>query len=254
MGLPVDELVAAIRNDADMDIALPDGTWLTEAQLQQRDNVKYNEGKDAGEEMAVKAVKAELNIDFTGKRVRGLAEHLVRMKPAEGEVERGLRRSLETAEQERQALETRILDMKIESQVFGAIPQMKNGLTASDAYHVMRANGVEFREVDGRIKMYKDDKPVTDARTYAELPLGDAIRNFWEAKGTAAAQPGESRLGRGGSNQPPSGAAVVTRVSDFRSDWVGRYGQGSDMGVEYSTALQKEMTLAREKGVELVMD
>ncbi len=73
--IKAEDLKAAIESKDEVDLAVDEKlTVLTEDEVTTLKNNEYKNGKEKGVEMAVKATKEKLNLDFQGKTVDGLVE------------------------------------------------------------------------------------------------------------------------------------------------------------------------------------
>jgi hypothetical protein len=256
LGLDPEEITAAITVEEEKDIKMPEGTLFTEAQLTARDNVKYNEGKEVGEELAVKAVKQTLSLDFSGKKVEGLAKHLIDSKPNPTETEGKLRKNVETLTKEKEDLQNAFDLYKTENFASDSMPELNNGLSKKDAIAVMKSNGYSFSASGDTLKVTLNGKAVQNTQTLEDLPAQEVITSFWKGRNAiGATQAGTpARAGRGAGSDTAAATTAPTKASEVRAEWVTKNGVGSDNSAAYAAHLQSEMKRAKEAGVEMVID
>lgn len=254
LGIKADEVQAALANEADVEIAIPEVDIFTTAQLTARDNIKYNEGKEAGEEMAVKSVKEANNLQFQGKKVESLYKHLQTIQaPDESETVKKMRDNLVKAEQERDAFKGQMSRMKLESTIHGYIPELNNGMSKTEAMAMLQANGFDFKEEGGSFKAYRHGQLLKDEKMLTEVPANEAVGKFFtEEKKWVGSAPNEAgRQGRGGESGKPRVGGVSRSIKEVETAWVAEHGEGSINGMEYAAHLESKMKEAKEAGQEL---
>ena len=243
LGISVDDLTNAITSKEEVDIEIPEGKLFSDSELQVRDSNKFNEGKTAGEEMAVKAVKEEMGLNFQGKKVKGLAEHLAAQTPTATDVEAKLRDNLTKAEREKQELQSQFDAYKTQATVFESMPALKDGFSRQEALALMKANGYEFVSENGTLKAIKNGQAVLDEKLATPMAVSDVIGNFVKEKGLiAAANTTDTKIGRGGQTQT-HGKQIITKASEVAAKYEMEHGKGSLNGSGYQTHLQ---TIAKE--------
>lgn len=244
----VDELVAAITASEEVDVNIPDGTFFTDEQLVIRDGKKYNEGKEAGEEIAVNEVKKAKGLEFTGRKVEGLVKHLTERPKEETEIITKLQSNIKAIEAEKDLLQSEFGSYKVRSSIKSVIPQLNNGLTAEETLSVLEANGYTFAEKGGKVIAMKNGQPVSDAKSLAELDAKDVINSFLNEKKWVGEQ-AVDKSGRGGSTNAARGASgAFTNIKEFEANWKESKPGVSMNGAEYEAALKSEVAKAAAAG------
>lgn len=254
LGVKAEDIAAAVSSEAETEVKLPDGYEVfTPNQLTARDNIKYNEGKDAGEEMAVKAVKEANNLSFQGKKVEGLFKHLKEQKtPDESETVAQLRKNLEKAEQDKTLAVSALSQMKKATTIHGFIPELNNGMNKSEAMAVLEANGFEFKEEGDTLKTYRNGVAVKDQKMLTDIAPADAIKSFFtEEKKWVGDSGGEGKSGRGGNNSKPNPSSTPKTIKEVQEAWETEHGAGSANSAEYGAHLEAKMKEAKDAGQEL---
>ena len=255
----LDEVRAALTAETEAEVAIPEVEVFSKPQLTARDNIKYNEGKEAGEEMSVKAVKEANNLSFQGKKVESLYKHLkdTLAAPAdESETVKKLRDNLTKAEQEREQYKTQMSTIKKTTAIHALIPELSNGMSKSEAMAVMEANGFDFREENGAFKVYRNGEAVKDPKMLEAIPAGDVVKSFFTEEkkwvGTAAPAADTTRVGRGGGNQTArTTAGVPSSVKEIEEAWTAENPNSSLNGAEYAAYFEAQMKAAKEAGAEI---
>lgn len=252
LGMNIDEALAA---ETETDVAIPEGNFFTPAQSSQRDNVKYNEGKEAGEEMAVKAVKDAKGLQFQGKKVAGLVEHLESLKsPDETAAIAQLKANIAKAEQERDTFKGELSKTKRATAIRSAIPTLNNGMSMEEAEYILAANGFEFKEENNTYVPYRNGVPMRDNQL-SPLPYTDVIKSFFTEEkkwvGEVPQPPPAGKNGRGAGNSQHNGKGAFGSIKEIEEAYAAEHGAGALNTTAYSTHLQTAIKEAKEAGVEL---
>lgn len=260
------KLKAAIDADDEQDIDIPadvkvfkgDVTAFSKEELATRDKSKYDEGADAGVEVAVKTFKKENSLDFKGKDLKSLHEHLT-TKGEDKEVVEKLRGTILEKEKALAEALSKADSVELQSEVLGYIPELNNGMTKKEAMSVMQANGFEFKKEDGKTVAYKNGSKLKDDKLQTEIGADTAIKSFFtdEKKWTGDADSNNvGKGGRGGDNSKPKPTPLYTKASEVEKAFNDKHGAGASMGTEYDYAghLKKAMADAETAGTPLVMD
>lgn len=259
LGITID--ATAWESTTEVDVTIPDvkivgadESVFTAAQLNARDNIKYNEGKDAGEEMAVKAVKEANGLSFQGKKVEGLFKHIKEQAtPDESETLKALRNNLTAAEQAKEAAINQMGAMEKAQAVRGFIPALNNGMTQKEAEAILYANGYDFVKDGSSWKVTKDGQPVKDAKMLTDVAPDVVVTGFFtERKFVGAVEPA-AKVGRAGttSTTPNVGGPAGGTIAEVQAAWEAEHGAGSANSSAYATHLESKMKEAADAGTEL---
>lgn len=242
------DLEAAIKDEQEKDLPIDEKlTTMTESELTVLGNNKYNEGKKAGVEMEIKAVREELGLDFQGKTIKGLLDVYGKKVMDDAKIEPNkqvtelqgqlttLRGTIKTLEQQVQAKDSEVMNARINSELYRHIPAPNESgpaLGQDDVIQLMRANGYEFKLEDGTMKAFKDGKMI-QTNTAEPVPMKDVVTGFLKAKKLVQEEtPPPS--GRGGGNQKPT--TVYTKLSQLTKEF--EESGKSLLGEEFSSAVK----------------
>lgn len=248
-------LNAALEDkENDIDVDIPEVTVFTSTELSTRDSSKYNEGKEAGEETAVKEYKKVNNLDFKGKKVEDLVK-ATQVKTDQTETINALRKNIGDLEKERDSAKETAGKVMLQSKVHAAIPDVNNGMSKTEIEAVMIANGFEFKDEGGKVSAYRNGEKIKDSKLQTDVEYTSAIKDFvTEKKWVGEAD--DSRRGRGGDNSQTKAKPSFTKASEVQKAFEDIHGAGSSMGTEkgYTAHLQKIMKEAEDAGTPLILD
>jgi hypothetical protein len=266
LGIDEAKVNAAIDSTEDVDIDIPDvkvfkpedgAQVFTADELKVRDSSKYNEGKTAGVETEIKEYKKTNSLDFKGKTLKDLADHIASSTDKDGTV-KTLRENLTAAEKEKNEAISALSKVNTRNKIHALIPELTNGMSKAEAEAVLVANGFEFEDVSGKIGHKRNGSPTKDPKTLEEIPTEVAVKNFFEGekKWTGAAAGDDTRGGRGGGNSDTKTKPAYKKASEVQKAFDEKHGAGASMGTEFDYAghLQKVMKEPDEAGTPLVMD
>lgn len=255
LGLDADALETAAKADVEIDVAIPDGTFFTPEALTQRDantrRLGHDEGKIAGEEVAVKEIKTAKNLKFDGKKVADLTAHLESLKaPEETEALAKLQTNLKTEEKARKKAEALLAEKESTFTVLSKIPATNNGMKQAEVLSVMQANGYEFKKDEtGKMVPYLNGQVQRDPHDQSVLEVDTSISGFLtERKWLGEAQ--EQRGGFGGGNsevKTPGGIPTTKAQIEENYRKLGKNPMGADY-IPYYTA---EAAKAKAAGIDI---
>lgn len=256
------KLKAAMEAETDTDIDVPEVEVFSTEELSTRDKNLYSSNKTTMLEQAIKEYKKENNLDFTGKTLKALNDHLVSISADDKDkVIKTLRDNLTKAETEAATAKEQAAKVIRSNKLHSFIPELNNGMSKQEAEAVLAANGWEFKEENGKLVPYRDGEIVKDAKMLNNIEAKDAVTKFFaeEKKWVGEANTGgdgAGKNGRGGKNSDQSAKPRYARASEVLKDFEAEHGQGSAMGTEhdYGAHLSKAMKDAEEAGTPLVMD
>ena len=227
-GIPASDLEAKIKSDGEEDITLPTRHLFTDEELQARDgNTKtasYNEGKEAGVEMSVKAAKKDLGYDFPGKDMDSLLEfHAEKIKssfskPNEkiSELESDIAKlnanhALEIEQKDGliSKWENDFNKTLINNELLSIIP--KEVTIPKDDLLVLFNNTYQIEKEDGKTIVKQNGETIKDGKTASPLGLEEVFMNYATEKKYLG-----KTSGRGEGNEY-GGAAQPKSISAFHA-------------------------------------
>ncbi len=225
LGFDVDKMVAAVSHAEEQDFALPE--LLTQAEIEARDtnNKKqadgdgFKRGKDAGIEIATKAVAKKFGIELTdASNVDELNTALSTTvtKGDEGLKERNtlLLADKKKAEDLLKAEQDKYKKLEFDTQLLTNFPAGRNSdLTDSERLMLLK-NSVEFVEEEGVMVAKKDGKIIRDDKTQSPIAIKDAIAQVFTERKWVSEQSDETTGGGRGAgdnlNKQLSTAGIKT--------------------------------------------
>lgn len=257
LGVDKAKLDEALNAETEIDIEIPEVKVFTDEGLRKIKSESYNDGKEAGVEIEVKKFKTENNLQFSGKSISDLANHLQSVSDVDGRVKK-LQENLTAAEQKALQFEQKLQTVEIENEIYNAIPAEYNGLSKRALKAIAEVDGnITFKKEDGKLNAYRNGERVRDERTQSDLPVGDVLKNFFEVErgfkvGNEPAQP--ERKGRGADGTPPKPASGNRKRSDIEKEWAEKYPDLNVTGMEYQSHFAQQVKAAKDAGQPIEMD
>lgn len=222
--IPVETLEAAAKATEEVKLTLPTNLKsYTDTEIVTLGSNKYNEGKEAGVEMAVKEAREANGLTFEGKTVANLlAAHKTKIekeagKPVEQQVTE-LNNQINTLRSTNEGLtrqlgerETQLQTLGLDNEIIGTMPGVKADIKTShrEVLGLMKMGGYTFKkEADGVLKSYLNGQLQTDALG-SPLPVAEVTKKYMTDKGVAGDET-EVPIGRGKGPAPVPGAKVKT--------------------------------------------
>lgn len=248
-GLPVDELVTAIKAPGEVEVQIPDLTVFTADALAARDVNMKSEGakekgaemKNAGIEIASKAIAKAFNLDATTvdfKNPEKVAEALKAMQakgdPGLSEQIALLQKDVERLNGEKETILKQQKEFQFDNELMSAFPQNRSQVLNDREYLMAIKNNLQFVEEDGQQVVKRNGEIVRDATTRNPKPAKDVIADlFNERKWIDSGGSG----GRGGGDKTPTGGQFKT-YSEVEKAWFQSHPEGSEMTAEFSAFYQ----------------
>jgi hypothetical protein len=231
LGLDIDKLEAAIKDEAEQDVAIPEGQLLTEAQLTERDAQKVKEGKSEGETLAkatlIKEVATKTGITITGERiadlVTGIKEGLNADKDTKfktlQEQNTALLADKETLAAKATQAEQALKNGMFEVGILAKLPPHAAGLTAKESLELAKMRGYTPEQTDTGVVWKKNGEILKDPVTHAPLAEDKAIATIWDSEKWGGTPTPVPTGGRGGGDGNPSPGAGIKTQSAAVAKW-----------------------------------
>lgn len=256
LGMNKDELSAAIDAETETAVEVPDVTVLTPDGKRRLESDKYNEGKTAGVEIAVKEYKEKHGLKFTGKSLEDLATSLSSSGDADtDERVKKLQKNLEIAEKKAADAEAKAESIALETETYNSIPADYGGHTKRELAAIAKANGIEIRKENGKTVVYRDGVIQRHENTQEDLKPGEVYKSFFETekKMSIPGAPPDPKKGRGGEGTPPKGKATYKR-SEIEKEWKDANPNGNVAGMEYMSHFASKVKELKDSGQTVEMD
>lgn len=226
-GITAEDLTAKITSDKPEELKLA-GQLFTEEELKSRDSGKYNEGKQAQEEMLVKQAKKDLGYDFEGKSFNHLLtyhEEQLKTKYSKNsnervtELEKDINKLKDAYTNEIDGYKSQINELsgKYKSQstknyLLSLMP--KDTVLKPEALITLFKSEFELDEDNGSVVVKKNGEVLKNDKTTSPLdPKG--VFNDWLVKEKYITTP----QGRGGENEFGNKGFKGNSISEFQKQW-----------------------------------
>lgn len=255
----IDNLAAAITDEKEVEITVPEGAVYSDDNLNTLKANEYKRGQTAGVEIAVKDFKQKTGLDFQGKTIDGLAKAIEEKTLADAKIEpekkvKELQDKLATVQATATELQTKLADkdkevasVKLHTELVKHVPA-GTLLEPDEVVTLMKAKGYEFKAEDGKVVAYLNGHPVQDKLANA-TPVADVIKGFATEKkliATKAEPPG----GRGGKSDPPGGkGGTYAKASEIKAEF--EAAGKSLQGQEFMDAVQKARAANKEFEIDI---
>lgn len=229
-GFDVDKLIAAIKDDAEVDYVVPDIQALSATDLEARDNNTkaegkaegVKEGKEIGVKLAGNILKKKFNLaDTVNIQDPGKVADAIAASVATGD--EGLKEQIKLLQKDKETLTTQVETVgkekdaiSFDTSLIGMFPANRDA-SLTDTERLMLTKGVlQFETVDGKQVVKKNGEVLRNATTKDPLPVKDAIEAFFtERKWVGAAGDG----GRGGGNSGGGAGAGIKNYTAATEAW-----------------------------------
>jgi hypothetical protein len=253
--IKAEDIESAIKDEKEVEIEIDEKlSVFTADELKVLNANKYNDGKKAGVEMSVDEQKKKLGLDFTGKDIDKLIESVQAKAIADAKIEpdqkvkeitekfTALQKTVGDYETKLKEKESEVENIYTLSEVQKFIPDSfgDKALTKDDAIAMMKANGYDWKKVDGKVVFYKAGAELRDA---VQNPLGakDVVTSFLKEKKLI----GEEETvpaGRGGGNRKPP--AAYTKLSEIKKKFEEE--KKSTLGSEFKAEVDKAVAANKD--------
>jgi hypothetical protein len=228
-GFDVDKLIAAIKDEAEVDYPLPEIQVFSAADLASRDvNTKsegekegFKKGKEAGIIVAGKALAKKFNLPETVdvKEPDKVAE-AISTTVSKGDA--GLQEQIKLLQKDKETLQSEVENTKKEKEalafdtsLISYFPPNRDASLEDSERLMLVKHALQFEVVDGKQVVKKNGEILRNPTTKDPLPVKDAISTlFTERKWVA-----ESGGGRGGQDNPGKSAGGLKKFSDVQAQW-----------------------------------
>lgn len=219
LGINVDELEAAIKNDKEADITIPDGELLTAAQLTTRDGEKVKEGKKEGEKEAFNIAKKEIakhtGLEIKAERFGDLGTEIKTAINATGddklktitEQNRQLLADKEDFTKKESDYQVQLKSLGLDNQISSLLPKEIGGFKTASLLRELKAD-IVFEEVDGKSIAKRNGVVMSDDKTHAPLSIDAAVEAYKKERGWIETT-GTSNTGGRGAGQKGAGGNIT---------------------------------------------
>ena len=254
-GFDVDKLIAAIKDETEVDYNVPEIQVFSATDLEARDlNTKAEgkregvaEGKAAGLEIAGKSIAKKFNLPATidTKKLDSVID-AVSATVATGDT--GLQEQIKLLQKDKETLLTEkesILKEKealsFDTSLISYFPSNRDASLEDSERLMLVKHALQFETVDGKQVVKKNGEIIRNATTKDPLPVKDAINTLfterkWVTDGTG---------GRGGQDNTHKGSAGLKTFSAAQAQWQKENPNGNPISPEctiYVGAIAKEAT------------
>jgi hypothetical protein len=235
LGIDTDAIINAAKDPKEIDVTIPDGIFMTEAQLSERDGVKVSEGVKQGETQAktalIKEVASKAGLNITGERmadlVNGIKEGLSKDKDAAftalQQQNQGLLQDNESLKAKATQAEMQLKNGMFELEVLSKLPANSLGFTQKEIFEVAKMRGYKAEQTENGRVWSKNGEILKDPVTHAPMAEDKAISHIWESeKFVTTSQPPAG--GRGAQGRPLNGAtSSFNKMSEVKQAFQEQY-------------------------------
>jgi hypothetical protein len=191
--LKVEDIEAAIKDEKEVELNLPEITVFMADELKTRDeNLKrtnYESGKQAGVEILVKDLKEKTGVTIEGKDPYKFVEALKTKTLEDAKIEPNakiqeqeniitkLKNNLQTLENENKELSSQIKENTLKGQLFSGVSK-DSILPLEDVYTLMKTKGYSFDEDKGKITVKRFGEMIRDEKTQDPRNGTDVLSEF----------------------------------------------------------------------------
>lgn len=269
-GMTSEALTEAIQDKDEKDVEINVEKTFTadeweqyETNLATEKQTKYEEGKTAGQEMTIKALKNESGLEFTGKNTGDFIENFKKkiLKDADkdpdkkvAELENDLKvlreETLVQKETEINQLKSQLTSNRVDGSIRSSLPsKLPAGLTQDDALTIIK-NNLEFGfDAEGKEVVKKGGETLKD-KTRSNIGFKDAISDFVVERNWTT-----GTGGRGGNDEP--GGKVTDYKKIRKISELNEYFEEKGInpkGQEANAILSEVNKAAKDAGEELEFD
>lgn len=252
-GFDVDKLQAAIKDEKEIDFAVPDFIPMTQADLDTRDATKIADGKKDAEadvrKVLVKEVGTRLGFTPKGDRIGDLITDLQAKINATGDEKvKTLQDQVTLLTKDKETLSDQLTTEKkthsqtlFHTELIGHLPTTRGKALRDDERVVMLTRDISFEEIDGKRVGKRNGEVIKNPTTHAPLPVPDIVKLYatergWDKESTGGAGGG----GRGAGSDPGGGGAGgLKKYSQVKDQWKKDNPDGNLTSPEFTTYLNK---------------
>lgn len=228
----------AARATDEQDVAIDEKLQVyTDTDLTSRDRNKYNEGKKAGEEMLVKALKTKHSIDITGDDIDPVIEAITakikkeantapdaKVTDLEGKVAHWKKQHDDVVLKVTEA-EKRAATVALDNELLTHFPKTRLSTLTDKQYLLLLKEDLNIIEKDGKRVVVKAGVEQVNKKDLEPLALGDVINELFNERkwseanggGGAAGAAGGAKGGGGGNSKPGGATGKFSKLSEINA-------------------------------------
>ena len=250
-GVDLDSIIAAIKDENEVEVKVPDIKVFTEDEIRSRDSEQVK----AGKEIAIKELKAEVGLDYSGEGSKDPKKFIENFKlkiEKDGNISidekvkekdtiiTKLQANLEKATQEKEQVLKTVKESQLTTEYLQTTIERKPDHFTNDEWVSFIKMGVQIDEADGVKVAKRNGEIVRDPQTLKPLPVKDVLYGYIDEKkiGRQAAEPPPQ--GRGGGN----GKAATTGITNMKQFIESMQTQGINPNGQKAAAALQEIVAA----------
>lgn len=234
LGFDVDKLIAAIKEEKEVDYTVPEIVPMTQAQIDERDIVKIGEGKTEGEKTAreafVKEVGTKLGFEIKGTRIGDLVTEVkTRIGATSDEKVKTLQDQVTLLTKDKETLASELTGEKSKTsqtlfnfELISHLPANRGKALRDDERIRMITSDITFEEVGGKRVGKRNGEVIKDSKTHAPLPVPDVVKLYATERGWDKETTAGGAGGRGGGSDDGAGGGTSghKKYSEVKDQWV----------------------------------
>lgn len=253
LGLSAEDLTAKLTSESEEGLNIPSGVFMTEEELQSRDNNEYKKGKKAGAEIIVKDTRKELGFEFEGssmsdlveairdQAISGLNKDKSEWQKANEKQKEAYELELSKVKEERDTFVSKYKTQELNNEILTLMP--KETIIGKEAVITLFNAAHKVVEEDGEKFIVRNGNKLIDEKSTAPLTLETVFNDFVTTNGYAKAQGG-----RGGSNDGIDPFTNAKTPEAFQQEWQkknpGKTLQSPEYRQDYTEFREKQMATA----------
>lgn len=226
-GVTAEDLTAKLTSDKPEELKLA-GQLFTDDELKSRDSSKYNEGKQAQEEMLVKQAKKDLGYDFEGKSFDQLLkyheeqlkgkysknsnERVSELEKDIDKLKKAYEADIEKLNSENQSLSARYKEQENKNYLLSIMP--KETALKPEAVITLFNSEFSIDTEEGKKVIKRNGETLKNEKTASPLDV-DSVFNDWLVKEKYVT----AKPGRGDGNEFGKHGINTKSISEFQKQW-----------------------------------
>lgn len=246
-GFDVDKLIAAIKDEKEIDFEVPEVIAMTLAEIDARDATKTADGKKLGEKESrvalVKEVGTRLNITLKGERIADLVNEIQTEFNKTGDQKiTTLQEQINLLTKDKESLTGQVADsskaisrIKFENELIAHLPATRGKDLRDDERISLMNRDIVFEDLDGKMVAKRNGEIVKDGKTHAPLPVAEVVKSYSTERGWDKAAAGGGDGGRGGRNDGAGGGGgAAKKYSQVKDEWQKANPDGNILSPEFT--------------------
>jgi hypothetical protein len=257
LGFDTNKLFEAIKADDEVDFTIPEINNLSDEDLAERDKNTiaaakkdiFKEGKDAGIEIANKAIIKKFNLENVDTKDVDKVITAIETTVAKGDT--GLKEQIALLQKDKDRIEAekgdaikKVEQAALDRELITYFPKNRLDVLTDDEYLDTVKKNLSIETIDGVKVVKKGDTVLRDKTTQAPIPVKDAISSFFTDRKFISTD-NKGGGGRGGDDNSGGGTGGIKKYSQAEAQFIKDNPEGNLMSpafTNYVAKIAKETT------------